>query len=121
HRGPRSSGKTLDCRLETPATEDVLHQSQRHADARAGESEMPIHALGELARHERPEERTEVDPHVEDREPGVPALVALFVQRSDEGRDVRLEQPGPYHDQGEPSIEQWQGMKREREVAQRDD
>src|SRR5256885_10649284 len=77
---------------------------------------MPIHAFGELAGDDRSEERTEVDPHVEDREPGVTPLVPLFIQRPDEGRNVRLEQPGPYHDQGEPGVEQCQRVEREREI-----
>ena len=46
---------------------------KRHADAGAREAEVPVDALREVAGDERPEERAEVDPHVEDREAGVAA------------------------------------------------
>ena len=82
---------------------------------------MPVHTLGELARDDRPQERAEVDPHVEDREPGVPPLVALLVQRADQRADVGLEEAGADDDEGEAGVKERQGVKREREMAQGDD
>ena len=41
---------------------------------------------------QRPEERAEVDPHVEDREAGVAADVVRAVELPDDDADVRLEE-----------------------------
>ena len=72
------------------AHDDVLDQAERHADAGRAERPVPrgvrIHApsrdqraealvLRQEAGDQRPEERAEVDPHVEDREAGVAAHV----------------------------------------------
>ena len=85
----------------------------------AGEADVPVDALRQIAGDERPDERAEVDPHVEDREAGVAARVARLVERSDERADVRLEQPGAEHDQREAGVEEGQRLEGEREVAER--
>src|SRR3989442_999754 len=60
---------------------------------------MPVYRFGQLAGDDRSEERTEVDAHVKDREAGVASFIPLVVQRSNKGRDVRLEQSGTDDDQ----------------------
>ncbi len=82
---------------------------------------MPIDLLGEFSRDDRPEQRAEVDPHVEDREPRVAPLVPLCVQRADDGGDVGLEQPRSDDDERQAGVEERQRVEGEREVAQRDD
>ena len=76
-----------------------MDQPERHAHARAGEAQVPIHFLSEITRDERADERAEVDAYVKDGEPRIPPRVALFVQRAHQGAYVRLEQAGADHDQ----------------------
>ena len=96
------------CRPASPRylpPSDVLNDAEHHADARRGEAEMPVDRLPQVAAHQRREERAEVDPHVEDREPRVAALVLGRVELPDDDADVALEQPGAEHDQEQPQIE----------------
>jgi len=83
-----------------------LHQPERHPYARAGEAEVPVDLLREVSGDERPEERAEVDPHVEDREPRVAAFVSLLVQRADQGAHVGLEETGSDHDARQAGVEE---------------
>src|SRR2546425_8613213 len=99
-RGRRApGGEPRDCRLQPPTAENVLHQAKSHADPGTREAQMPVYRFGQLAGDDRSEERTEVDAHVKDREAGVASFIPLVVQRSNKGRDVRLEQSGTDDDQ----------------------
>ena len=82
---------------------------------------MPVDALRQVAGDQRPEQRPDVDAHVENREPGVAAVVALGIERADERADARLEQSGADDDQGQAGIEKRQRRERQHEVAHHDD
>ena len=76
--GLLSAGRqSIDGRLEPLLAEDVLRQAKGHADAGAGEAEVPVDALREIAGDQRADEGAEVDAHVEDREARIAAAVAL--------------------------------------------
>src|ERR687887_547119 len=62
--------------------QDVLDQAQRHAYARTGEAGVPVDALREPAGDERSDGGTEVDSHIEDREPRVTPCVRGVIQRA---------------------------------------
>ena len=113
--------EAIDGRVEPLLSEHVLHEAERHADAGAREADVPVDPLREVAGDERPDERAEVDPHVEDREAGVAARVAWRVEGSDERADVRLEQSGAEHDQREADVEERQCLEGQREMAGGDD
>ena len=81
-RRSRASRSIAGCRV--PAAEDVLNEAERHPDAGARESDVPVDALREVPGDERPENGAEVDPHVEDREPGVATRVVRVVERADD-------------------------------------
>ena len=68
--------QTLDRGAEVFPARHVLHEPERHADAGAGKAQVPVDPLREIAGDEGAERRAQVDPHVEDREPGVAARVA---------------------------------------------
>ncbi len=98
-----------------------MQQSQQHANARAGKAQVPIHFLREPPRDEGPNERAEVNAHIENGKPRVPSRVGRFIQRSDDAADVGLQQPGADHDEREAGIEEGERVKREGEVSERDD
>ena len=72
--------KPIDGRLQPMPAQHILNQSEHHAHAGTGETEVPIDSLGEPARDERPQEGAEVDSHVEDREPRVAPFISALVQ-----------------------------------------
>jgi hypothetical protein len=88
-----------------PPTGEILQNADHHADARGAKADMPVHALAEITAHQRRDERTEVDPHVVDREAGIAACVLRPVQRTDDHRGVALQEAGPEHDQREADVE----------------
>ena len=71
----------------------------QHADAGEREAGPPAEPVGEDRAEQLPDDRADVDAHVEDREAGIAAAVALLVERSDDGRDVRLEEAVADRDQ----------------------
>ena len=88
----------FQCREETGFPRNVLDQSERHPDAGAAKSDVPVNALAQRTYDEGRNKRTDIDPHVEDREPRVPPFIILVVERSDHRADVRLQEPCPHHD-----------------------
>jgi hypothetical protein len=102
--------------------QDVLDESEGHADRGGAEAEVPGDLLPQRADHQRGEERAEVDAHVEDGEAGVPARVlVLAVQVPDERGDVRLEQPRARDDEAEPEVDEGSTAgQRQRDVPQHD-
>ena len=115
---------------------DEDEQSERHPDAGGGEPIMPAgrgiepsrrqpclepSALRQIARHEGCEERTDVDPHVEDREAGIAPLIIALIEAADERRDARLEQARAQRHQHEPGVERGSRMQGQREMPERDD
>ena len=82
--------ESLDGGLKPLPAEDILDESEGHADARRGKPDVPVDALREPACDERPDERAQIDAHVEDRETSVPPRVAWVVERPDKGAHVRL-------------------------------
>ena len=61
----------------------------------AAKPEVPVDALPEIAADQRRDERAEVDPHVEDREAGVAAVVVRRVELADDDADVAFSSPVP--------------------------
>jgi hypothetical protein len=114
-------GNSLDRRLQVPSAEGVLRQTERHADPCRRKAEMPVHALCEVAGNQRPDERTEVDAHVEDRKACVTTRVARWVERAHERADVWFEKAGTDDDQAKASVEEGKRLERQAEVAERDD
>ena len=82
---------------------------------------MPIHTLGEPPGDDRTEECAQIDAHVEQREPRIPALVASLIQGTNDRADVGLEQSRPDDDQRQAGIEGRQAVKGQREMSERDD
>ena len=86
---------------------DEDEESDRHPDAGRGEPIMPAgrgiepgrrqsclepSALRQIARHEGREKRTDIDPHIENREAGIAPLIIALVEAADERRNTRLEE-----------------------------
>ncbi len=55
-------------------------EADEHADAGRAESPVPAYPFAERTGHDLPEERSGVDAHVEDREPGVASRAAFRVK-----------------------------------------
>ncbi len=83
----------------------VGEDTDQHSETGDAKAPVPAHALAQVAGKERGEEGAGVDPHVEDGEAGVATGAAFGIQIADERRHVRLEQPGPDHDQDEAEEE----------------
>src|SRR5438552_3144516 len=115
------ASQARDRRLEMLATDDILDQPQRHTHSGAREPEVPIDSLGDPARDYRPDHRTDVDAHEEDREPGVAAPIPRLVQRPHERRRVGLQQPGADDDEPEAGVEEGQRGESEGEMDEGDD
>ena len=113
--------QALDSGCQVALAHHVLHDAKRHADSGASKAQMPVDALREVSRDERPQKGAEVDAHVEDGEPGVPAAVAFPVERADDGADVGLQESRSDDDQPQPEIEEGEGLEGERDVAKGDD
>ena len=47
------------------SADDVLRQAKNHAYTRTCESDMPVDFLRQIARDNRPKERTQIDSHIE--------------------------------------------------------
>ena len=90
---------------EVLAGHEELHDTERHADARRHEADAPAVDLREPSGDQRTDERTDVDAHVEDREAGIPATAAFWVEVRHQRRDVRLEQADTQDDDDETEIE----------------
>src|SRR6185503_7871148 len=92
HRPVPVLRRDLAVTVEPSAVE--LHQEigDRHADSGKGESRPPADRVGEDRTSHLPEDRAEVDAHVEDGEAGIAAAVSLVVEGADDRRDVRLEE-----------------------------
>jgi hypothetical protein len=84
------------------AAQGVDDQTYGHADG--GGAKAPVETLAFLqpAGDQRADQRTGVDAHVEDGEPGVAAFVLLAVQAADEGGGVRLQAAGADAHQHQP-------------------
>src|SRR5688572_18161108 len=76
-----------------------LQQTQKHAYAGSSESIVPVDLLAERAAQERTNRRAQIDPHVEDREPGIALAAPFGIKLSHDHADVRLEQASAQHDQ----------------------
>ena len=98
-----------------------MDQTQHHADARRGETVMPIDFLAQRAANQRANERAQVDAHVKDREPRVAARAAFGIQFADHGADVRLQQSRAQHDQQQTEVERPGARNGQGEMADRDE
>ena len=78
---------------------------------------MPVHALAEIAAHQRRDERARVDPHVEDRIAGVAARIVRGIQPADDDADVALQEAGADDDEEEPEVERGERRHGHAEVA----
>ena len=105
---------------KVPATEGVLNQPADHPDSRCAKSNVPVHALPEIAAHQRRDEGAEVDAHVVDREARVATMILRSVETSHDDRGIALEEAGADHDECETQIERCERGKRHAEVAGRD-
>ena len=84
----RSACRALAIPIEPSAVELEEQPRTRHADGRKAETRPPAYGDGQQRTEELGDQRSKVDAHVEDCESGVPPSIALFVERSDNGRDV---------------------------------
>ena len=73
---------------EVSAPQHVLHDAQDHSDAGRRKPGVPVDPLAEISAHERRDERPQVDPHVENREPRVATLIVRPVQPADDHADI---------------------------------
>jgi hypothetical protein len=105
---------------EAVLAQDVLDDAEGHADACGPEAPVPADLLAERAAHDGPDQRAQVDPHVEDREPRVAPLVVRCVELADDGADVRLEEPGAQDDEAETGIEERKPVEEHAVVAEGD-
>ena len=80
-------------------------QADDHADTGGAETVSPAEGLAEPAAQQRGGERTDVDPHVEDREARVAARVVLRVELADDGRDIRLQVTDAHDDKRQCQVE----------------
>src|SRR4249919_878485 len=96
----------------------VLNEAQHHTKPRDAESQMPVDSLTEKSGDDRRDTRAEVDPHVENRKPGVAPSATLRIQPADHRRHARLEEAGARHDQNEREIERRLASDGHREVAE---
>src|SRR5581483_2761424 len=105
------------------ASPEIDEEAKQHADAGGGEAPMPAEALAlpKSAADDRPEAGTDVDAHVEDREPRVAPRIALAIDLPDHGGHVRLEEAGADDDQPQADVEHGHAGEREGEVTGRDD
>ena len=88
--------------VEPAAIELDQRIADQHADPGKAEARPPAEPIGEQSgQNSCPQDRAEVDAHVEDREAGVAAPVAVLVERPDDGRDVGLEEAVADRDQRE--------------------
>jgi hypothetical protein len=128
-RAPKSaSGLLLSCssgavdlqltgRPEIFRAQRILDETAHHSDAGCAEAKMPVHGFAQVAADDRPQQRAEVDPHIEDREAGVAPRAAFWIELPDHGADVGLQQSRSHHDQDEPGVKRMVRGNRQREVA----
>ena len=112
--------------LELAAAGPEPHQADHHADAGGDEHPLVVRVgvgAEDLARQpagdDRRDHRADVDAHVEDRETGIAAGIALHVELADHGRDDRLEQAVADDDRRQAQLEQRLARRGQHEQAQR--
>jgi hypothetical protein len=96
--------------------DDVLRQSERHADGGRTETVVEPEPGLEQAGDQWTDEGTQVDPEVEQREPAVGAWISLLVKRAEQRRGVRFQSAAAQRDQHQAdadSCEPWQQRKRD--------
>ena len=108
-RGLRMSAQVFLAGHERKETDD-------HADTGRPEAVLPAEGFAEPAAKKRGRKRSDVDAHVEDREPGIAARVFRGIELADDGRDVRLEVTDTHHDERQRQVEDLE----RRGVADRD-
>ena len=81
---------------------------------------LEVFILGEPADHQRRGKCAEVDAHVEKREAGVAAGIAMRVESADKRADARLEKAGAECDEDEPGVERRRGIERQQVMTRRD-
>ena len=72
---------------------EIDYEAEQHPDAGCAKAVLPSSLLAECPAHERREEGADIDADIEDGKGAVAARVAGRIERSDLGRDVRLERP----------------------------
>ncbi len=104
-------------RQRLPA-DGVLRQADRHAEGGEAEADVEAPLLLQQPGQQRTEQGTDVDAHVEDREPGVAAFVVLVVERADQRRGGRLEATAAERDQDQADADPGEaGDQRQRDVT----
>ena len=93
----------------------------RRVEPQPSQQRLELFALREPADDQGRGERAEVDAHVEEREAGVAARVAMRVESPDERADARLKQPGAEGDEDEPGVERGRGIERQQVMPGGDD
>src|SRR5947207_2690040 len=79
------------------AAQPIGDDPDHHPEPGCTEAEGPAYALAEDAGNQGSDECADVDPHVEDREPGVAPRAAFRIEVTDDCRDIRLEKSGAHH------------------------
>ena len=116
--GARLLARRGDARVaEVMARPHELGETYRHAERWNCETPAPAVAVREPADDQRPDERAEVDAHVEHRETGIAPGAAFRVERRHHGAGVRLQQPDADRDDEESQEEDVRAPERQHEVA----
>ena len=82
---------------------------------------MPVDVLTEISANQGRNQRAEIDPHIEDRKPGIAAHIVLAIEIADHGADVRFQQASAEDDDCETRVESWQRGDSHREVPEGND
>ena len=98
-----------------------LDQAEQHADCGQREADVPAEFCCNDRDEKRAEERTEVDAHVEDREPGIAPRATLRVELRDDGADVGLQQAHAAYDHDQADEEQARVPDREAGIPDHDE
>ena len=101
-------------------TMNILDDRCGHAHTSGTEAEMPADVLTQIRTNGRPEDRTDVDAHVENREACVPSGTALGIEIADDRGDVRFEETGADGDQRQTDEVGRQGRDRQHVVPEGD-
>ena len=90
-----------------------LDKTEQHAKAGGRKAIMPVVVFAQRAADQGSEGRTQVDTHIENREPGVPSCTAFGIQISNDGAYIWLQQASAQNNENKPqekSVNRWDGQ-----------
>ena len=86
------------------AAHHVLHDTDEHAESGQSKAVVPVDVLPDPSADQGREERAEIDPHVEDGEACVAALIAWRVNETYDRADVRFQQSCAEDDENQAGV-----------------